>query len=200
MAITVQIVGYRTRRGLAASPDGGHGTSANRAQPRLTPAYQRKVFDDHQWRTVHVLCDLIIPADERSGSATQAGVPEFIDDWLDFRKQRGWQRRLGRSDPGRAGMAGPGIDPAVRQAISLTRHRRQQKQMLDRIAWPRRRPRPKTPWVAFFNKFRDLTVSGFFSSKMGVADCRISAITRSRNGRVRPGGVGHDRRTDEERL
>ncbi len=26
------------------------------------------------------------------------------------------------------------------------------------------------PWVAFFNEFRDLTVSGFFSSKMGVAD------------------------------
>jgi gluconate 2-dehydrogenase gamma chain len=50
-------------------------------------AYQRKVFDDHDWHTVRVLCDLIVPADERSGSATQAGVPEFIDDWLDFRKQ-----------------------------------------------------------------------------------------------------------------
>src|ERR1035441_5328590 len=48
-------------------------------------AYQRKVFDDRQWRSVQVLCDLIIPADEHSGSATAAGVPEFIDDWLDFR-------------------------------------------------------------------------------------------------------------------
>ena len=37
---------------------------------------------------MRVLCDLIMPADERSGSATQAGVPEFIDDWLDFRKQQ----------------------------------------------------------------------------------------------------------------
>ena len=34
-------------------------------------AYQRKVFDEHDWQTVRVLCDLIIPADERSGSATQ---------------------------------------------------------------------------------------------------------------------------------
>src|ERR1039457_7311452 len=42
-------------------------------------AYRRKVFDDHQWRTAQVLCDLIIPADEHSGSATAAGVPEFID-------------------------------------------------------------------------------------------------------------------------
>src|SRR5213082_2807342 len=54
------------------------------ATPKPAP-YRRKVFDDKQWRTVRVLCDLIIPADERSGSATQAGVPEFIDDWLDFR-------------------------------------------------------------------------------------------------------------------
>ena len=43
------------------------------------------MFNDHQWRTVQVLCDLIIPADEHSGSATAAGVPEFVDDWLDFR-------------------------------------------------------------------------------------------------------------------
>ncbi len=48
-------------------------------------AYQRKVFDDHQWETIKVLSDIIIPADGRSGSATQAGVPAFIDDWLDFR-------------------------------------------------------------------------------------------------------------------
>ena len=49
---------------------------------------QRKVLNDHEWKTVRVLCDLIIPADERSGSATQAGVPEFIDDWLDFRDRK----------------------------------------------------------------------------------------------------------------
>jgi hypothetical protein len=53
---------------------------------------------------VRVLCDLIVPADERSGSATQAGVPEFIDDWLDFRKQKTattiWRRRYSAALPG----------------------------------------------------------------------------------------------------
>src|SRR5579864_5170069 len=57
------------------------------AQPAAPTPYHRKVFDDEQWRTVRVLCNLIIPSDERSGSATDAAVPEFIDDWLDFRKQ-----------------------------------------------------------------------------------------------------------------
>ena len=57
------------------------------AMPSMRLRYQRKVFDDRQWRTVHVLCDLVIPADETSGSASEAGVPEFIDDWLDFRNR-----------------------------------------------------------------------------------------------------------------
>jgi gluconate 2-dehydrogenase gamma chain len=46
----------------------------------------------------------------------------------------------------------------------------QQTQILDRIAWPERAAAELHPWVAFFNKFRDLTASGFFSSKMGVRD------------------------------
>src|SRR5689334_5855014 len=49
------------------------------------PGYKRQTFDDHQWETVKVLCDLLIPADDRSGSATQAGVPEFLDDWIAYR-------------------------------------------------------------------------------------------------------------------
>jgi hypothetical protein len=46
----------------------------------------------------------------------------------------------------------------------------QQKQILDRIAWPARAAAADRGWAEFFTRFRDLTVSGFFSSKMGVAD------------------------------
>src|SRR5262245_34244368 len=38
-----------------------------------------KFFKDHEYQTVRVLVDLIIPRDDRSGSATDAGVPEFMD-------------------------------------------------------------------------------------------------------------------------
>ncbi len=41
--------------------------------------YEPKQFTPHEWDTVRVLVDLIIPKDERSGSATEAGVPEFMD-------------------------------------------------------------------------------------------------------------------------
>src|ERR1700722_7474306 len=41
--------------------------------------YAPKFFTAREWRTVRVLVDDIIPRDERSGSATDAGVPEFMD-------------------------------------------------------------------------------------------------------------------------
>src|SRR5437762_193241 len=51
---------------------------AREALARGTP-YEPKQFTPHEWETVRALVDLIIPKDERSGSATEAGVPEFMD-------------------------------------------------------------------------------------------------------------------------
>src|SRR5690242_342810 len=82
---------------LAALPATALGSSAlfaaalakampSRSDPQVdvTP-FEPRAFDPHQWQAVRVLCDLIIPADHVSGSATEAGVPEFIDDWLDIK-------------------------------------------------------------------------------------------------------------------
>ena len=38
-----------------------------------------KFFDDHEMKTITVLADIIIPKDDVSGSATDAGVPAFIE-------------------------------------------------------------------------------------------------------------------------
>jgi gluconate 2-dehydrogenase gamma chain len=131
--------------------------------------YQRKVFDERQWRVVHVLCDLIIPADEISGSATQAGVPEFIDDWLDFRNREDGNDNFTAQILG--GLQWLDLESnRLFQAGFTGATANQQKQILDRIAWPARAAEADHPWVTFFTEFRDLTVSGFFSSKVGVAD------------------------------
>ncbi len=144
------------------SPASGMSGVAGAAQ--TAKAYQRKVLDEHEWKTIRVLSDLIIPADDRSGSATQAGVPEFIDDWLDFRggellaQIRGglvWLdlecNRLFNRDFADCSGA-------------------QQKQILDRIAYPKKAAPDDLNAVAFFNNLRDLVACGFFSSKMGVED------------------------------
>ncbi len=132
-------------------------------------AYTRKVFEEHDWHTVHVLCDLIVPADERSGSATQAGVPEFMDDWLDFRKNEDGNDDLAAEILG-------GLAWLDRESSRLFQKNfadatvGQQKQILDRIAWPERAADDDRRWAAFFSKFRDLTLNGFYSSKAGIAD------------------------------
>jgi hypothetical protein len=139
------------------------------AQSEAKPPYRRKVFDAHQWHTVEVLCDLILPADDRSVSATKAGVPEFMDDWLDFRKREdgddmlasqilGGLAWLDRESNRKFGKDFAAAAPA------------EQKQLLNRIAWPEKAAPEDHRWVTFFNRFRDLTVSGFFSSEAGIAD------------------------------
>ena len=49
--------------------------------------------------------------------------------------------------------------------------------VLDDIAWPTRARPELSQGVAFFNRFRDLTASGFFSSKIGVDDLRYRGNT-----------------------
>jgi hypothetical protein len=137
--------------------------------PTKPTAYARKVFDDHQWKSVRILCDLILPADEKSPSATAAGVPEFIDDWLDFRRREDGTDALAAQIQGGLSWLDSESRRLFQKDFALASEP-QQKQILDRIAWPDKAKREDRRWVAFFNRFRDLTVGGFFSSKVGVAD------------------------------
>ena len=161
----IQILGAAPAA-AAAQPQAEHAAAPSAPAKQ---AYQRKVFNDHQWRTVQVLCDLIIPADEHSGSATAAGVPEFIDDWLDFRAREDGNQNLSAGILG--GFAWLDSESArLFQKDFAAAVPAQQKQILDRIAWPARAAVEDHRWATFFTHFRDLTVSGFFSSKMGVED------------------------------
>jgi hypothetical protein len=164
----IQILGIAPAAAAAQTP-AEHTHAAPPAPAPARRAYQRKVFNDHQWRTVQVLCDLIIPADEHSGSATAAGVPEFIDDWLDFRAREDGNQNLAAGVLG--GLAWLDLEATrLFQKDFAAAAPAGQAQILDRIAWPARADAADRRWANFFTRFRDLTVSGFFSSKMGVSD------------------------------
>lgn len=126
--------------------------------------YQPKVLNAHEWKTVRVLCEVIIPADQSSGSAAQAGVPEFIDDWLEFTggdlltQIRGGLAWLDRESSRLFGNDFVDCDSS------------QQKQILDRIAYPQKAAAEDSSAVAFFNHLRDLVVTGFFTSEAGIRD------------------------------
>jgi hypothetical protein len=129
-----------------------------------TGPYKRQTFDDHQWQTIHVLCDLIIPADDKSGSATQAGVPEFIDDWIAFRAENDGNLDLTAKIFGGLMWLDRQAQPSTFVSLSTA----DQKKILDRIAYPGKAAVEDHPFVPFFNEMRTLTTEGFFSSKMGV--------------------------------
>lgn len=136
---------------------------ALRRAGRAGEAYTPSFFTPHEWETVRVLVDLVLPADERSGSATDASVPEFMDFILDENE--------GMQVPMRGGLAW--LDTECRRRFGeafLGASGDQRTAVLDDIAWPSRAAPEHAHGVAFFNRFRDLTASGFFSSRMGVED------------------------------
>src|SRR6478672_10400255 len=62
---------------------------AQRARTQAAAAaFKPRFFTAHEYATVGVLVDLLIPRDERSGSATDAGVPEFMDFMMRDQPQR----------------------------------------------------------------------------------------------------------------
>ncbi len=139
-------------------------TTPNTTMVPAGPAWKLRVLTPHEWATVGVLSDWILPADEVSGSATDAGVPEFIDDWLDF--QRGDLLIAIRE-----GLAW--LDAECQRRFRqnfVDCSSTQQQQMLDRIAWPDKAAPQDAKAVSFFNQFRDLTLSGFYTSEMGTRD------------------------------
>jgi gluconate 2-dehydrogenase gamma chain len=125
-------------------------------------AWHPRVFNAHEWKTVGVLSDWILPADESSGSATDAGVPEFIDDWLEF---QGGDLLVEI----RAGLTW--LDAECRRCYRqgfVDCATDQQRQILDRIAYPEKAAAADAGAVAFFNQMRDLVLSGFYTSEMGI--------------------------------
>jgi hypothetical protein len=133
-------------------------------------AFTPKFFTPHEWATVRVLVDIIIPKDERSGSATDAGVPEFMDFMVMDQELR--QTAM------RGGLAWLDRECQVRfDKTFLDCGSAERTAVLDDIAWPHRAQAELTHGVAFFSSFRDLTATGFWTSRMGLEDLRYIGNT-----------------------
>lgn len=120
-------------------------------------------FNKHEMATIAVLSNIIIPADGVSGSATDAGVPDFIEfivkdmphhqvplrgglRWLDLQSNR----RFGKAF----------IDASASEQIAL----------IDEIAYPQKARPDVKQGVAFFSLIRDLVATGFYTSEIGIKD------------------------------
>ena len=120
-------------------------------------------FTAEEMATIAILADIIVPKDDVSGSATDAKVPEFIEfivkdipehqvpmrgglRWLDLQSLRRYEKAF--------------KDASHDQQIAL----------VDAIAYPDKAAPDMKQGVAFFNKMRDLTLTGFYTTEIGGKD------------------------------
>ncbi len=134
--------------------------------------YAPKYFSGHQYETLVSLCDAIIPKDERSGGAVEAGAPEFID--LLTSENVEFQTQLGGGLMWLDNYCG---DQYGQTYLGCTAE--QKKTVLDLIAY--RKNGKQTPalksGIAFFAALRNMTCDGFYTSKVGIADLQYIGNT-----------------------
>ncbi|QMW04714.1 gluconate 2-dehydrogenase subunit 3 family protein [Spirosoma foliorum] len=116
----------------------------------------------HELATVTLLCDIILPADARTPSASQVGVPQFIEFMLKDQPDMQTPIRGGLSwvdHECRNRFGKPFAECTVSQRIAV----------VDDIAYPAKAKHENMPGVAFFTRLRNLTAAGYFTSKAGIA-------------------------------
>lgn len=131
-------------------------------QRRDNSLQSAKFLTAHELATVTLLCDIILPADARSPSASQVGVPSFIEFMLKDQPElqtpvRGGLSWLDHECRNRFGK--PFTECLVSQRIAV----------VDDIAYPDKAKPEYMPGVAFFSRMRNLTAAGYFTSKAGIA-------------------------------
>ena len=125
--------------------------------------YTPKFFSAHAYQTLRALCQTIIPADEKTGGALEAGAPEFVD--LLTSENQEYQTTLG------GGIAWLDATCECRYGkFYLECTTAQQKGILDLIAYREngRKDPVLGPGVKFFALLRKLTADGFFTSEIGI--------------------------------
>jgi gluconate 2-dehydrogenase gamma chain len=140
-----------------------HAAQARAKATQPAARFKPKFFTAHEYATVIVLVDLIIPRDERSGSATDAGVPEFMDFMMIDQPRRQVAMRGGLALIDRLAE-----DRIGKRFVACSDPER--RSVLDEIAYTSNRDPGLSQAIAFFNSFRDLTATGFWTSKMGIGD------------------------------
>ncbi len=125
--------------------------------------FAEQFFTKHEMQTLQVLVDIIIPKDSRSGSASDAGVPAFIEFMAKDRPEM--------QTPLRGGLSW--MDNQAKRRFDHTfidLLPAQQIEIIEDIAYPKRKIPGMSQGVAFFSLLRNLTASGFWSSKIGIQD------------------------------
>lgn len=138
----------------------------------LVGRYSPKFFPARQYQTLVLLCDLIIPKDEVSGGAVEAGAPEFID--LLTSENEEYQAFFG------GGLMWLDNFCTDRHELAFAKcSAAQQREVLDLIAFRENATEDLSlsQGIVFFARLRSMTCDGFYTSKIGIEDLKYIGNT-----------------------
>lgn len=151
--------------GIASPADGvSYGTDPDVMNPVVPWSL---TMTEAQLDVTTALCDMILPADDRSPAASSVGVPDFINEWVSapYPQQQAdreyilagleWLERQSRSE----------FDTAFTLASD-----EQKSTLLDRIAYPGDDDTEIGDEIEFFRRFRFITVGAFYATTVGMED------------------------------
>ncbi len=125
--------------------------------------YAEEFLNEHELSTIAVLCDIILPANDTHGSASDAGVQDFIefivkdlpDHQIPLRGGLMWLDNYTNKTYGK-------------EFIACTNE--EQLEVCDKIAYPTKKEEPSEfrQGEKFFTRMRNLTLTGYYTSKIGI--------------------------------
>lgn len=132
--------------------------------------FEQRFFNDHELATIEVLCERIFPASDTAGSAVDAEVPDFISfivldmPYLQTRLRGGlmWLDAFSKKQHGNT-------------YVSLSEA--QQLGILDQIAYPDKLNPSTEQGGRFFREIRNLILTGYYTSEIGVNDLGFKGNT-----------------------
>ncbi len=125
--------------------------------------FSETFFNKHELLTIATLCDIILPKNDKYGSATDAGVKEFIAFIV---KDMPYQQT-----PIRGGLMW--LDNYSNKLYNkefINCSNKKQIYICDQIAYPGKTKPELKQGEKFFTRMRNLTLTGYFTSKMGIKD------------------------------
>lgn len=143
------------------------------SDPRLLDVYHPGdlwplTFTPRERQCATILCDVIIPADATSPSASAVGVVDFIDEWISapYAQQQADRKII------RDGLAWFEAEAQRRYGKPMPQLDQQQLHAVcDEICYARKARNAQA--ATFFARFRDLTAGGFYTTPRGRSDLRF---------------------------
>ena len=164
---------------LGAEDDNEHQRKLPVAKPRGTltdPDLLTKfmpwefVLTEAEMAVVTPLCDLIMPADDRSPAASAVGVPEFINEWASAPYEQN-KNELELFRFGLEWLKNTANERFGKEFAALTEA--EQRSICDPIAFGAKAPKELRRQAQFFSRFRSLTVGAFYTTPEGREDLQF---------------------------